>query len=138
MRTLRYGFAILPFGLTVAAQIPIRVLSKCPTDTETELQIICLFKSDPANQLHGSLIEMNEKLKGLLDRIRKPSLFRGELGETLLTLPVQEPSRRKGFSSSDSEILRISHRNGWNWLDRLLTVRQAVPVWPIHSLLRPC
>jgi hypothetical protein len=31
---------------------------------------------------------MNEKLKGLLERIRKPELFRGELGETLvLALP---------------------------------------------------
>ncbi len=64
-----------------------RVLSQGPDDTETQLQIICLFRSDPANTLHGSLIKMNEKLRGLFDRIRKPTLFRGELGETLLITP---------------------------------------------------
>jgi hypothetical protein len=30
---------------------------------------------------------MNDKLKGLLDRVRNPNLFRGELGETLLLRP---------------------------------------------------
>ena len=49
--------------------------------------MICLFRSSPLNTLHGSLAEMNEKLKGLLDRVRKPDLFRGELGETLLLAP---------------------------------------------------
>jgi hypothetical protein len=33
---------------------------------------------------------MNEKLKGLLERIRKPELFRGEPGETLLLAPPQD------------------------------------------------
>ena len=39
------------------------------------------------NTLHGALTETNEKLKGLLDRVRSPRLFRGELGETLLLTP---------------------------------------------------
>lgn len=69
------------------APLPMRVLVESPAETETALQIICLFRSDPENTLHGSLIETNEKLKGLLDRIRKPSLFRGELGETMLLRP---------------------------------------------------
>jgi hypothetical protein len=69
------------------APIPMRVLVQSPAETDTELQIICLFRSDPSNTLHGSLVEANEKLKGLLDRIRKPTLFRGELGETLLIDP---------------------------------------------------
>jgi hypothetical protein len=69
------------------APIPTRVLVQSPADTDTELQIICLFKSDPENTFHGSLIETNEKLKGLLDKIRKPILFRGELGETILIVP---------------------------------------------------
>jgi hypothetical protein len=69
------------------ASIPIRVLVQSPAETDAELQIICLFRSDPSNTLHGSLVETNEKLKGLLDRIRKPPLFRGELGETLLIDP---------------------------------------------------
>jgi hypothetical protein len=42
------------------------------------------------NPLRGSLAETNEKLKGLLDRIRKPELFRGDLGETLLIAPPKD------------------------------------------------
>src|ERR1700722_15886374 len=56
---------------------PVDVLVQGPADAETELQIICLFHSDPSNTLHGSLIEMNKKLQGLLDVIRTPSLFAG-------------------------------------------------------------
>jgi hypothetical protein len=70
-----------------SALIPARVLVESPTQTDTELQIICLFESAPENGLHGSLAEANEKLNGLLDQVRKPGLFRGELGETLLIVP---------------------------------------------------
>jgi cytosol aminopeptidase family protein len=69
------------------APIPMQILVQGPADTTTDLQVICLFRSSPVNALHGSLAEMNEKMKGLLDRIRKPELFRGELGETLLISP---------------------------------------------------
>jgi hypothetical protein len=69
------------------APIPTRVLVQSPAETDTELQIICLFASAPENTLHGSLVEINEKLKGLLDKIRKAELFRGELGETILIAP---------------------------------------------------
>jgi hypothetical protein len=72
------------------APIPMQILVQSPADTITDLQVICLFRSSPANTLHGSLAEMNEKLKGLLDRIRKPELFRGELGETLLIAPPKD------------------------------------------------
>lgn len=64
--------------------IPIHVLAESPAETNADLQVICLFRSSPRSALHGSLVEMNEKLNGLLDRIRQPQLFRGELGETLL------------------------------------------------------
>ena len=67
--------------------IPIRVLVQSPADTNTDLQVICLFRSSPVNTLHGALTETNEKLQGLLDRVRSPQLFRGELGETLLIAP---------------------------------------------------
>jgi hypothetical protein len=67
--------------------MPIRILAQGPAETATDLQVICLFRSAPENTLHGSLIEINQKLKGLIDRIRKPDLFRGELGETLLLTP---------------------------------------------------
>jgi hypothetical protein len=69
------------------APIPIRILAQSPADTRTELQVICLFRSEPVNTLHGSLAEANEKMNGLLERVRKPDLFRGELGETLLIVP---------------------------------------------------
>jgi hypothetical protein len=69
------------------APIPIQILVQSPSETKTDLQVICLFRSSPVNTLHGSLTEMDEKLKGLLDRVRKPELFRGELGETLLLVP---------------------------------------------------
>ncbi len=64
-----------------------RVLAQSPAETDTDLQIICLFESVPENTLHGSLAEMNGKLKGLFDQIRKPDLFRGGLGETIVIVP---------------------------------------------------
>jgi hypothetical protein len=69
------------------AQIPVEVLVKGPADTQTELQAICLFRSDPSNTLQGSLIEMNGRLQGLLDFVRAVARFQGELGETLLIAP---------------------------------------------------
>jgi Cytosol aminopeptidase family, N-terminal domain len=77
-----------PAELQVAhAPTATRVLVQSPAETDTELQIICLFASKPENALHGSLVEINEKLKGLLDKIRKPELFRGDLGETIVIVP---------------------------------------------------
>ncbi len=64
-----------------------QVLVQSPAETNTELQIICLFQSAPENTLHGSLVEINQKLQGLLEQIRNPALFRGDLGETLLITP---------------------------------------------------
>jgi len=69
------------------APIPTYVLVQSPADTQTSLQVVCLFQSDPANTLHGSLLEINERLGGLLDQIRKPTSFAGNLGETLLIAP---------------------------------------------------
>lgn len=74
----------------VGAQIPIQILLQSPAETKTDLQVICLFRSSPVNMLHGSLLELNEKLNGLLERIRKPDLFRGDLGETLLLAPPRD------------------------------------------------
>lgn len=67
--------------------IPVKVLMQSPADTQTDLQIICLFRSTPENTLRGSLLEINEKLHGLLDRIRRPDRFGGELGETIVLTP---------------------------------------------------
>jgi hypothetical protein len=73
------------------APIAMTVFVQSPAETKTDLQVICLFRSSPLNVLHGSLAEINEKLKGLLETIRTPALFRGELGETLL-IPTPQGS----------------------------------------------
>jgi cytosol aminopeptidase family protein len=88
-------FALIAYAQPTVVDIPnapvrMQILEQSPADTKTDLQVICLFRSSPLNALHGSLVEMNEKLKGLLDRVRKPELFRGELGETLLLAPPQD------------------------------------------------
>ena len=70
--------------------IPIQILVQSPAETDTDLQVICLFSSSPANTLHGSLVEANDRMRGLLDRVRSSSLFRGELGETLLLAPPRD------------------------------------------------
>lgn len=67
--------------------LPVTVLVKSPADTQTGLQIFCLFRSSPENTLHGSLSEIDEKLHGLLGQIRSPGYFGGELGETILLTP---------------------------------------------------
>jgi hypothetical protein len=82
---IRSTAQIPPAAIEVAnAPIPMRVLVQSPAETVTDLQVICLLRSSPENALHGSLTEINEKLKGLLARIRTPDQFRGELGETLV------------------------------------------------------
>jgi len=70
------------------APIPTYMLVQSPAEPHTTLQVVCLFQSDPANSLHGSLAEINERLGGLLDQIRKPTSFAGNLGETLLIAPA--------------------------------------------------
>jgi Cytosol aminopeptidase family, N-terminal domain len=73
---------------TPVAPVPkVIVLVQSPAVTKTELQIFCLFRSSPMNPLHGSLIEINEKLHGLLDQLRTPGLFNGDIGETILLTP---------------------------------------------------
>jgi hypothetical protein len=84
---LRRAIAGLLFLIAPATAAQVDVLARSPAETDTDLQVICLFRSSPVNTLHGSLAEINTRLKGLLDRIRKPDLFRGELGETLLIAP---------------------------------------------------
>jgi Cytosol aminopeptidase family, N-terminal domain len=81
--------ALISFSAVAWAQpaLPIDVRAQSPAETTTELQVICLFQSSPENTLHGSLLELNEKLNGLIERVRKPELFRGELGETLVIAP---------------------------------------------------
>jgi hypothetical protein len=104
-----YGPALLaqtpPTIFDIAnAPIPIQVLVQSPADTETDMQVICLFRSSAVNTMHGSLTEMNDKLKGLLDRIRKPDLFRPEAA-----------SARASCSSSGWAIRRHFPRNRCRW-----------------------
>jgi Cytosol aminopeptidase family, N-terminal domain len=69
------------------ATLPVNILVQSPAETKADLQIFCLFLSTPENQLHGSLTEANEKLHGLLTRMRSAQLFGGEFGETILLTP---------------------------------------------------
>jgi hypothetical protein len=72
------------------AQTPVPkviVLVQSPAETKTDLQIFCLFRSSPVNSLHGSLIEIDKKLHGLLTQLRAPNLFNGDLGETIVLTP---------------------------------------------------
>jgi hypothetical protein len=89
--SLVIGQATVSHGQTAssAPALPVSLLVQSPADTKTDLQIFCLFRSSPVNTLHGSLIETNEKLHGLLDQIRKPGLFNGDLGETILLTPPE-------------------------------------------------
>jgi len=64
------------------------VLVQSPAETDTDLQIICRFESVPENTLHASLIETNEKLKGLLDKIRSPTLFHENPVKRLCSFPA--------------------------------------------------
>jgi hypothetical protein len=36
------------------APIPIQVLVQSPADTETDMQVICVFRSPPVNTMHGA------------------------------------------------------------------------------------
>ena len=46
--------------------LPVTVLVQSPAETQTELQIICLFRSVPGNKLHGSLDAMTTSCTGCL------------------------------------------------------------------------
>jgi Cytosol aminopeptidase family, N-terminal domain len=83
--------------LTVSnASFPVDVLVESPAVTKTDLQAICLFQSDPSHTFHGSLMEIDQKLGGLLSQIHKSNLFSGAVGETLLIAPKPGtiPARR--------------------------------------------
>ena len=67
--------------------LPTDVLVQGPTEAPGDLQIICLFQSDPANKLLASLASMDQQLSGLLTQVRARDLFRGDLGETILLTP---------------------------------------------------
>ncbi len=76
------------FGQTAVSPVPkVKVLVQSPADTVTDLQVFCLFRSSAENTLHGSLVEIDGKLHGLLGKIRKPELFGGEFGETMVLTP---------------------------------------------------
>jgi hypothetical protein len=96
--------------------IPIQILVQSPAETDTDLQVICLFSSSPANTLHGSLVEANDRMRGLLDRVRSSSLFRGELGETLLLAPPRDSLGARKLliiGLGDSETFSLSACNWW-------------------------
>jgi len=84
---LRSTVLLLGQAAPTPPTLAVTVLAKSPADTQTDLQIFCLFRSSPSNPLYGSLSEIDAKLHGLLGQIRSPEFFNGELGETILFVP---------------------------------------------------
>jgi len=103
MKPIRITLAFLPLFVCIAAAqtppavgtrlpipnpiLPTDVLVQGPTEAPGDLQIICLFQSNPDNKLLASLATMDQQLGGLLTQIRTQGLFRGDLGETILLTP---------------------------------------------------
>jgi hypothetical protein len=89
-------FAQKPVPVAAKSSFPVELLVQSPAATKTELQVICLFHADSETKLEGSLQEIDEKLGGLLTRIRKTNLFSGNLGDTLVVKPKPNtiPARR--------------------------------------------
>ena len=127
--------ALLPNIAALQARstaIPVQVLVQSPAETTTELQIICVFQSAPENTLHGSLVEINQKLQGLLEQIRNPALFRGDLGETLLITPSTGNLAAKNLlliGLGDSE---TSLRNAWNSSARSPIANPSASIFATH------
>jgi len=92
------GCVLTAFGQVASTPpaLPVKVLAQSPADTQTELQIICLFQSS-SGALQGSLLETDQKLHGLLTQLWKPGLFHGELGETVLLWPPAGTLAAKQF-----------------------------------------
>ena len=67
--------------------LPADVLVQGPSEAPGDLQIICLFESDPDNKMLASLASMDQQLGGVLTQVRTHGLFRGDLGETMLLTP---------------------------------------------------
>lgn len=63
------------------------VLATSPVVTDTDMQILCLFRATPKNKLDGALTLTDNALKGLLAQVRGQQKFGGLLGETLLITP---------------------------------------------------
>lgn len=88
--------SLLALALTQISGTPkFDVLSQAPESTETEMQIICLFRSSPKNRLSGALSETDKALKGLLAEVRSEERFGGVLGETLVLTPPQGELKAK-------------------------------------------
>jgi hypothetical protein len=68
--------------------LPVPVLSQHPSESDTDLLVFCLFRSSPRNKLMASLVDTDSKLHGLLTEVRRPGLFNGELGETMVLAPA--------------------------------------------------
>src|SRR5580658_9452888 len=93
-KAVKWAFLIGVLGVVVAAPaqsspprmevpggpMPIWVLAQSPADTPTDLQVICLFRSSPVNTLHGSLVEINEKLNACSIAFASRSSFVASLG----------------------------------------------------------
>jgi hypothetical protein len=87
--------------------LPVSVVSQHPSNADTDLLVFCLFRSSPRNKLMASLVDTDNKLHGLLTEVRRPGLFNGELGETMVLTPPPETMKPRkvliiGLGDSES------------------------------------
>jgi len=85
-------FPAKPLGITLS----IKMVG--PYMEPADLQIICLFKHNPAGDTYqGAAKETDEKLNGLLSGLRNRGEFAGETGETFLFTPPKGSIPAKRF-----------------------------------------
>lgn len=70
-----------------ARGLSVSVLVQSPADNAVPLQIACLFEYKEGETFSGAIKEIDEKLGGKLQELRKSGQFGGHLLETLLVTP---------------------------------------------------
>jgi hypothetical protein len=90
---------VLSFSALALADAPERSVSAAdgltvsvkmvgPVTQNTDLQIICVLKHDPAGDKYiEAMRDLNSKLRGLISSLRDRGEFEGDRGETLLLTP---------------------------------------------------
>jgi len=68
--------------------VTVKVRMQGPYDMQTPLQVVCFFRHKPAGDTaQGAAVELDERLGGLITRLRNGGAFEGRELETLLLSP---------------------------------------------------
>jgi hypothetical protein len=75
-------------AISTPQQVTIKVRMQGPYDMQTPLQVVCFFKHKASgDHALGAAVELDERLGGLITRLRSGGDFEGEALETLLLTP---------------------------------------------------